>query len=158
MFLQLSAEVAAEYWKTLYNRLIVTEIWDALCDLTSFVQFKKGNKPPWKTFTFSKFADYLAALLKLTPPGVCFSRFLNCTNGTKSCKASQVESSRDNNICSCLKNVRIPFWSQSSNSLDTEHILKVHKTFRRCPTRPLNLLLIFNLRPRFRRQDSGNHT
>ena len=31
-----------------------------------------------------------ATLLKLTLPHGCFSRFLNCTNGTKSCNAPQM--------------------------------------------------------------------
>ena len=34
-----------------------------------------------------------ATLLKLTLLHGCFSRFLNCTNGTKSCNASHMTSS-----------------------------------------------------------------
>ena len=45
-------------------------ICDALHDLVPFVQFKKREKHPWTSVTFSKVG--------------CFSRFLNCTNGTKS--------------------------------------------------------------------------
>ena len=43
-------------------------------DLLPFVQFKKRQKHPWKSVTFSTKSN--------TPPWV-FSRFLNCTNGTK---------------------------------------------------------------------------
>ena len=48
----------------------------ALRDLVPFIQFKKRE-----TAT--------ATLLKLTLLHGCFSRFLNCTNGTKSCNAPQ---------------------------------------------------------------------
>ena len=48
---------------------------DVLCDL---VQFKKHEKHPWRSVTFSK-----VTLI----PG-CFSRFLNCANGTKMLKTS----------------------------------------------------------------------
>ena len=40
-------------------------------------------------YYFSKIADEKpATLLKVTLLHGCFSRFLNCTNGTKSCKTS----------------------------------------------------------------------
>ena len=48
---------------------------DALRDLAPFVQFKKREKHPRSNFTFSK---------SITPPR--FSRFLNCTIGTKRTK------------------------------------------------------------------------
>ena len=51
---------------------------DALRDLVPFVQFKKREKHPWTNVIFSK--------VKLLHG--CFSRFLNCKNGTKSCEAS----------------------------------------------------------------------
>ena len=57
----------------------------ALGDLVSFVQFKKREKHPWRSITFSKVAG-----LKLTLLHWCFSRFLNCTNGTKSRYASHI--------------------------------------------------------------------
>ena len=42
-----------------------------------------------RSVTFSKVAVfYLATLLKVTLIHGCFSRFLNCANGTKSCKMS----------------------------------------------------------------------
>ena len=47
---------------------------DALYDLVPFVQFKKREKHPWKSVTFNKVAFFHG----------CFSRFLNCANGTKS--------------------------------------------------------------------------
>ena len=51
------------------------KMW-ALHDLVPFVQFKKREKYPWRK---------KAILLH-----ECFSRFLNCTNGTKSRKTSQM--------------------------------------------------------------------
>ena len=61
-------------------------ICDALCDLVPFVQFKKREKHPWGTVTFSKVAGFS----KVTIHHGCFSRFLNCTNGTKLRKASHL--------------------------------------------------------------------
>ena len=55
-------------------------ICDALRDLVPFVQFKKREKYPWRSVTFST---------KSNTPWV-FSRFLNCTNGTKSRKTSHI--------------------------------------------------------------------
>ena len=57
---------------------------DVLRNLVPFVQFKKREKHPWRGVTFSKVA------LKVTLLHGCFSRFLNCTNGTKSRNASQI--------------------------------------------------------------------
>ena len=45
-----------------------------------FVQFKKLKEHPWRSFT----------LRKVTFLHECFSSYLNCTNGTKSCKTSHV--------------------------------------------------------------------
>ena len=45
-------------------------ICEAFREFVPFVQFKKREKHPWRSVTFSKVAG--------------FSRFLNCTNGTKS--------------------------------------------------------------------------
>ena len=62
---------------------------DALRDLVPFVQFKKREKHPWRSVTFSKRDGCMlqsATLLKVTLPYGCFSRFLNCTNGNKWCK------------------------------------------------------------------------
>ena len=55
----------------------------ALRDLVPFLQFKKRKKHPWRN-VFSKVAGKPATLLKLTLLHECFSRFLNCKNGTKS--------------------------------------------------------------------------
>ena len=66
---------------------------DALGDLLPFVQFKKRKKHPWRSVTFSKSAGFScrlkpAFLVKVTLLHGCFSRFVNCPNGTKSRKAS----------------------------------------------------------------------
>ena len=50
---------------------------DALRDLVPFEQFKKREKHPWRS-------------AKLTLVRGCFSRFLNCTNGTKSRNAPHI--------------------------------------------------------------------
>ena len=52
-------------------------------DLLLFVQFKKREKHSRRSVTFS-------ALLKVTHLHECFSRFFNCTNGTKLRKTSQL--------------------------------------------------------------------
>ena len=52
-------------------------------DLVPFVQFKKHEKHRWRSLTFSIVAG-------LTLLRERFSRFLNCTNGTKLTKASQM--------------------------------------------------------------------
>ena len=57
-------------------------ISDTFRDLVSFAQFKKREKHPWKSITLCK----VAVALKISLLHWCFSRFLNCTNGTKSCK------------------------------------------------------------------------
>ena len=59
-------------------------ICDALHDFVPFAQFKKREKHPWRSVTFSKFAGQKPlTLLKVTLLNGCFSRFLNCSNGTK---------------------------------------------------------------------------
>ena len=63
---------------------------DTLRDLLPFVQFKKHEKHPWRSVTFSKVVGLPATLLKLTLLHECFSCFLNCTNDTKSSKTSYV--------------------------------------------------------------------
>ena len=54
---------------------------DALRDFVPFAQFKKREKQPWRSDTFSKVA---ATLLKVSFLHEYFSRFLNCTNASKS--------------------------------------------------------------------------
>ena len=58
-------------------------------DLVPFVQFKKREKRPWRNVTFSKVEP--ATLLIVTLLHWRFSRFLNCTNGTKLRKVSHIE-------------------------------------------------------------------
>ena len=65
-------------------------ICDALRDLVQFVQFEKREKHPCKSVTFSKVAGWPATLLKVALLHGCFSRFLNCTNDTKSRNASHM--------------------------------------------------------------------
>ena len=73
------------------SNTIKTQICGALRYLVPFVQFKKGDKHPWRSVNFSKVADLKpATLLKLTLLHGCFSLFLNCTNGTKSCNAPHI--------------------------------------------------------------------
>ena len=69
-------------------------ICDALSDLVPFIQFKKREKHPWRSATFIKVAGLkTATLIKVVLLHGCFSRFLNCTNGTKSCKPSHIKKS-----------------------------------------------------------------
>ena len=64
---------------------------DALRDLVPFVQLKKLEKHPWRSVILSKNTGWsLYIYLKLTLLHGYFSRFLNCTNGTKSRKISQM--------------------------------------------------------------------
>ena len=55
----------------------------ALCDLILCTHFKKREKHPWSSVTFSKVAGW--ALLR-----GCFSRLSNCTNSTKSRNAPHI--------------------------------------------------------------------
>ena len=57
----------------------ITIKWGALNNLVPFLQFKKREKHRWRSVTFSKVADFSL-----------FHVFLNCTNGTKSSKASEM--------------------------------------------------------------------
>ena len=62
---------------------------DVLRELASFAQFKKCEKHPWRSATFSKVAGLKpATLLKVKFLHGCFLGFLNCINGTKSRSAS----------------------------------------------------------------------
>ena len=54
----------------------------------SNVKFKKRENYPWKSVTFSKVPG--CNFTKNNTPTWMFSRFLNCTNATKSHKASQM--------------------------------------------------------------------
>ena len=79
--------------------------------LVQFLQFKKRGKDPWRSVTFSKVAGFLRAIwyhlynfksVKNTHEGVgyltkitllhrCFLRFLKCSDGAKSRKASHMK-------------------------------------------------------------------
>ena len=63
------------------SRSLYLKFYDRICgalrDLVLFVQFKKCEKYPWINVNFSKVAG-------------CFSRFLNCTNGIKSCNTHHI--------------------------------------------------------------------
>ena len=61
-------------------------ICDALRNLVLLVQFKKRENTHGVVLLLVK----LQALLKVTLIHECFSRFLNCTNGTKLRKASHI--------------------------------------------------------------------
>ena len=64
-------------------------VCDILRDLVPFVQFKKGEKHPWKSVTFSCRLKP-ATLLKVTLLHGSFLRFLNCKIDTKSRKVSDL--------------------------------------------------------------------
>ena len=70
-------------------RYFMKYICGALRDLLLFVQFKKHEKHPWRSVNFSCRLQP-ATLLKLTLLRGCSSRFLNCTNSTKSSNASHL--------------------------------------------------------------------
>ena len=62
-------------------------MYGSLRDLVLFVQFIKREKHPWRSVNFSK----PATLLELALLHGCFSRFLNCTNVTKSHNAPHLK-------------------------------------------------------------------
>ena len=66
-------------------------ICDTLCVLVPFVQFLKSEKHPWGSVIFSN-ATGFSLLLKITILLFLFHTclFYNCTNGTKSHKASHI--------------------------------------------------------------------
>ena len=78
------------YFYLKLDSLAIQHNCGALRDLVPFVQFKKREKHPWRSVNFSKISLKPATLLKLALLHGCFSRFLNCTNGTKSRSASQL--------------------------------------------------------------------
>ena len=64
---------------------------DPLRDLVPFAQFKKREKHPWKSATFSKVVSWKpATLLKVTLLHRSFPRFLSFASGTKSCNTSHM--------------------------------------------------------------------
>ena len=59
-------------------------ICDVLCNLAPFVEFKKREKHPWRSDTFSKVAGFSNVIKSITPTWVFFTLFklykwyLNC--------------------------------------------------------------------------------
>ena len=70
-------------------------ICDALYDLVPSAQFKNVKNTHGDGGVL-----HPAALLKVTFVRGCFSRFLNCTNGTKSCNSSYIQKKLKNMIMS----------------------------------------------------------
>ena len=73
-------------WGLRMKEILQKKKLNVLRDLVPFVRFKKREKYPWRSVTFST----VEGLVKVTLLHGCFSRFLNCTKGTKLCKASQI--------------------------------------------------------------------
>ena len=71
--------------ETIPRAFIVSFVCDVLPDLVPFVQFKKCEKHPWRS----------ATLLRVTLLHGYFSRFLNCTNGSKSYKTSHIAKEKE---------------------------------------------------------------
>ena len=79
------------------NRIYITcficlpycrSICDAFRDLVPFIQFKNMKNAHGKVLLLVKLG---CNLVKVALLHGCFSSFLNCTNGTKSCKAPHLE-------------------------------------------------------------------
>ena len=64
--------------------------FDALHDLVSLVQFKKRENTHGGVLLLVKLQAKAWNFTKVTLLHGCFSQFLNCTNSTKSRKASQI--------------------------------------------------------------------
>ena len=76
-----------------------------------FIQLKKREKHPWGDVTFSKVKP--ATILKVELLQGCFSRLLNCTNGTKSCKTSHFPYEKK-----CLgEQIEVGYWYGSALKL-----------------------------------------
>ena len=59
-------------------------------DLAPLVQFKKREKDPWRSVTFSKACNFTKSETLPCETVKTLSRFLNCTNRTKSRNASHI--------------------------------------------------------------------
>ena len=70
--------------------VITLRICDALRDLVPFVQFKKREKHPRRSVTFSEVALLPCNFTKSNTPRWVFSRFLNCLSDIKSRKVSHI--------------------------------------------------------------------
>ena len=62
----------------------------ALRDLVPFVQFKKREKHPWRSVTFSKVVGFSLHFTKINTPPWVFFTFFELYKGTKSRNASQI--------------------------------------------------------------------
>ena len=83
-------------------------ICDALRDLVPFVQFKKLEYTHEGVLLLVKLhAKSFTTLLKVTLLHGCFSRFLNCTNGTKSRKTSHI------NLACLTHSLKASLWQES---------------------------------------------
>ena len=90
MFLMLVLFGIFEIFYCLSFSSVIAEVkCDTLRNLVALVQYKKRKKHPWRSVNFSKVGE-TATLLKLTLLHGCFSCFLNCTNASKLCNASQM--------------------------------------------------------------------
>ena len=91
---------------------IIRKMCDVLRDLVPFKQFQKREKHPWRSVTF---------ILEVTLVHGYFSRFLNCTNCTKSRNLSQVYAIFRNNH---VKKIGKRTWTIADIKL---HILSIIK-------------------------------
>ena len=86
-YITLETLISTSKLSNIGNHYTPTCIYDVLCDLVPFVKFKKHEKRPWRSVTFTKVA---CNFTKITLLRGCFSRFLNCTYSTKSRNASYI--------------------------------------------------------------------
>ena len=71
MKLQQFSEIAISF-DNIPNAFLRTifDIWDALCDLVPFLQFKKREEHQWRSVTFSKLGDFTEFCFVNTNGGV----------------------------------------------------------------------------------------
>ena len=81
--------------KSFLRKYPIYHISGALRDLVAFVQLKNAKSTHGGVLILVKLQASDVTLLKLTLLHGCFSRFLNCTNGTKSRNASHIRSQKD---------------------------------------------------------------
>ena len=89
---------------------IKSTILHVLRDLVPFVQFKKREKHPWRSVICSTKISLLQG---------CFSRFLNCTNGTKLHRTSRVS------VHFCRLQSKIVKRCKESSSVDKLYCLQI---------------------------------
>ena len=71
----------SERWAWIFSFYL--RMCDALRNLAPLVKFKKNEKHPWRSITFSKSLNPATLLVKVALLHWYFSRFLNCANDTK---------------------------------------------------------------------------